>query len=301
VLALPATASAGGKGAELKVSAFKLKASNGYELEVISVREGRALTSTVAVLAHSGPLRATYEVEAPGAGIHASFGALGQVDVTFKQRRTTIERPERGCRWINEEGTFRGSFHFVGEGGYITADAVDPKGEVVRLPDGFCGLSLDDRVARPLLGLEQTTLQARSTANGRVLTFDASKEEFVPSIAFNVSLSEEVDGMKILRTANIRGAKGTFTSTGSSRASVSPPPPFLGSARFRDPARGPASWAGLLSLSLPGAPNTALTGDSFVAKLCPGIGILVRCLKGSRYGSGSHSQPLALARLSSLR
>ncbi|HET7417968.1 MAG TPA: hypothetical protein VFJ61_10130 [Solirubrobacterales bacterium] len=301
VLAMPALAGAADKGGELKLSTFKLKVSNGYEVEVLSVREGRALTSTVAVLAHSGPLRASYEVRAPGAGIHATFGALGQVDVAFKKRQKVVDKPERGCRWINEEGSFRGSFHFVGEGGYVTADAVDPEGEVLRWPDGICGLGLDNRVARPLLGLERTTLEARSSVDGRVLTFGASNEEVMRSISFNVSLSEEIDGMKILRTASIPGAKRTFTSTGSSRARVSPPPPFLGSAKFRDPAKGPASWVGSLSLSLPGAPDTALTGDSFVAKLCPGIGILARCLKGSRYGSGSHSQPLALARLSSLR
>ncbi|MDX6634707.1 MAG: hypothetical protein QOF06_910 [Solirubrobacterales bacterium] len=49
-------------------------------------------------------------------------------------------------------------------------------------------------------------------------------------------------------------------------------------------------------------------GEGFTARLCPSLSILSSCLPkherariGSRYGSGSHSQPLALTRLSSLR
>ena len=66
---------------------------------------------------------------------------------------------------------------------------------------------------------------------------------------------------------------------------------------FRDPAQGPATWAGSLSVALPGVPDVALAGPNFAARLCSRASLL-RCL---RYGSGSHSQPLALARLSSLR
>jgi hypothetical protein len=59
---------------------------------------------------------------------------------------------------------------------------------------------------------------------------------------------------------------------------------------------------------LPGTEPLPLAGESFIARLCPSLSILASCLSRhelarvrSRYGSGSHSQPLALARLSSLR
>ena len=56
--------------------------------------------------------------------------------------------------------------------------------------------------------------------------------------------------------------------------------------------------------------GVVLCSDCFAAKLCPRQPILNPCLRQRRdrailprglYGSGSHSQPLALARLSSLR
>ncbi len=259
----------------------------------------------------NGPLQAIYAVPVnDGPGIHATFGSLGQLDVSFERRRKEIDRPARGCRSITEEGVFRGAFQFTGEGGYFSSEAVDPKGEVWRLPDGFCIFD-SFRRARPFLGIELQTLEARATREGRAITFRASRENHRPSAHLSATSSERVGEMKILRSAETNSGKATFSVTGRSRASVHPLGPFIGSARFRDPARGAASWTGSLIVPFPGIPALALAGEDFVAKLCPRLSILARCLKRpprgassaglAAYGSGSHSQPLALARLSSLR
>lgn len=307
LLALPATAS--GKAPELKISNFEIEGSNGYGVGVSAVREGR-FPDTAVVFAENGPLWASYEVPMDAApGIHATFESLGQLDVSFERRRREIDRPEKGCRLIAEEGIFRGSFRFVGEGGYFSSETIDPEGEVLRLPNGFCGFG-SFRRARPFLGLESKTLEAQARSDGQFISFRASKEEFVRFISFRASLRERVGEMKILRTASTRGRERAFSSSGSARASVHPPPPFSGNAKFEKTAAGSVSWTGSLSVSFPGAPETALAGEAFTAKLCPKLSILSRCLKGravrassaaALYGSGSHSQPLALARLSSLR
>jgi hypothetical protein len=311
LLAAPAVASgATGKAAGIKFGSFELSASNGYTVEVSVFKEDGSPGVTV-VSAENGPLRATYEVrtDAPP-GIHATFGVLGRLDLSFKRQAKAVERLEDGCRWISERGVFRGTLRFVGEGGYFSVEVHDPGGEMLRLPDGFCGFN--DRRARPFLGLESRTLEARRKVEGKELSFQASKEEFVRRLtSFSASLRERVDGMSIVRSATTRGPDGGFSSVGASRGSVHPPAPFVGSASFRDPVRAPATWTGSLSVTFPGAPETALAGDGFAAKLCRRLPILRQCLNkpptpraprvSAPYGSGSHSQPLALARLSSLR
>ncbi|HET8814862.1 MAG TPA: hypothetical protein VFM51_07895 [Solirubrobacterales bacterium] len=308
-LALPGGAA--GKPAELKLSSFKIQGSNGYDFEVVAIRDG--LRNRIAVVSvASGSTAASYRVPLdPESGIHATFGLLGHLDVRFERRRKLVERPEPGCRWVFEGGVFRGSFQFVGEGGYTSGEAIDPQGEVLRLPNSFCGFG-NFRLARiPIPGLSETVLAARAENDDRTTSFEASRFNRERTALFSASLSERVGEMKIERSAYARGGAETFFRTNSSRASVFPPSPFRGSAKFRDPAQAPPTWTGSLSVSFPGAPDVPLAGEAFWAKLCPRLYILSRCLKGRSarssanaarlYGSGSHSHPLALAKLSSLR
>lgn len=304
--ALPAGASgAPADVPDLTLSTFELEASNGYEVEVSAAREGRQSPSAM-VWAKRGPFESRYQVRTSlGAGIHATFGSLGQLDVSFERRSKEVDRPEPGCRWIFESGIFRGSFRFAGEGGYFSVEATNPEGEVLRLPNGFCGFG-DFRPARPAIPvLSKTVLSAQATEDTGTLSFQAVRLHLDQTTLFRASLRERVGQMSVERIAAVSGGKRTFLTSKSSRGSVRPPWPFEGSARFRDPAKRPAVWTGSLSVPLPGIPSVALAGNDFTAKLCPRMRILSNCLRGEagpfRYGSGSHSQPLALARLSSLR
>jgi hypothetical protein len=99
----------------------------------------------------------------------------GRLDVRFQRRSKRIRRLEPGCRWIFEKGVSRGSFRFVGEDDYFSREAVDPVGETIRLPNGFCGLG-DDRVTRTgLPGLRQTVLVAWSTDAPGKTSFEADR------------------------------------------------------------------------------------------------------------------------------
>jgi hypothetical protein len=100
------------------------------------------------------------------------------------------------------------------------------------------------------------------------------------------------------------------------RVRVKPTPPFLGSASYLKPAGESPQWSGDLRVGVPGGGLVSLAGPSFDGVLCRprSPDEIARCLPRLRelrgaapsvlldlYGSGSHSQPLALARLSSLR
>lgn len=261
---------------EIVLSNFKLEGSNGYEVEVDGVRFGKTKSTTL-VKVQAGLLVSIYSVKTdPGSGIQATFGELGALGVGFHRHKRKVLKLEPGCRWITESGVFRGSFHFTGEEGYVTAEAVDPVGEVFRLPNGFCGLG-SFRPGLPDLVLEATVLRAQGKGAHGPVTFEASRLEGAKTASFSASLQERVGAMKISRSARARGRRESFTSTGASKASVSPPPPFVGGAQLRDPAHGPSSWAGDLSVSFLGAPDTLLTGEAFDARLCPHSSILETC------------------------
>jgi hypothetical protein len=308
VLLLPASAAADLPKGAISLSSVKLDESNGYELELAALRFGKRRPGVV-MTARRETANASYAVRTgSGPGIHATFGSLGQVDLGFHRRKKVVERPERNCRWIIETGVFRGSVRFVGEGGYFASEAVDPEGAVFRLPDGFCGLGSFRPGLPPGLPRE-TVLAARMKIETGEVSFRASRERSARrTVRFDAGTTEHVDRMRIERSVRVPGEPGDFTATGASRAAVSPPLPFSGSARFGDPLGEPASWEGTLAVTLPGLEPVALAGEGFTAHLCPHLSIFASCSPrtnrpriGSRYGSGSHSQPLALARLSSLR
>jgi hypothetical protein len=307
-LLLPAGAAAGLPKGAISLSSIELGESNGYEVELVAGRFGTRRPG-VAVTTQRETASASYSVRTgSGPGIHATFGSLGQVDLGFHRRRKVVERPERNCRWIIETGVFRGSVRFVGEDGYVASEVANPKGEIFRLPDGFCGLGSFRPGLPPGLPRE-TVLAARMKTGTGEISFRASRERSARgTILFHADTTERVEGMRIDRSVRAPGERGDFTATGTSRAAASPPLPFSGSARFRDPAGESASWEGTLAVALPGLATMPLAGEGFTARLCPSLSILASCLPnrerarvGNRYGSGSHSQPLALARLSSLR
>jgi hypothetical protein len=282
IMALPgqASAEADGNGRGLVLSSFELKGSHGYLVNVEGA-VGAALPSTVAVTVERGHLRASYEV--PGEvdpGLRAVFGSLGAVAVDFQRRKRTVDRPEKGCTYITETGTFSGEFSFVGESAYTAAAATSVPGEVLRLPNGFCGFS-DDRRGIPTPDfLRSDQLLARSRLQAGSVRFDATAQGGGARYGFSALLREISGAMTISRSAAASSSSGgLFLGPGKQprRASVEPPAPFMGSARFRDPASGPPSWRGSLSVSLPGAPDVALAGPGFSSKICPQLGIFGEC------------------------
>ena len=87
------------------------------------------------------------------------------------------------------------------------------------------------------------------------------------------------------------------------------PKPFEGTASYLEEGKNAPTWSGDIGLRLPGSGLVPLAGPEFQADLCRASKSenFLNCLKSIfeesplAQGSGSHSQPLALARLSSLR
>jgi hypothetical protein len=278
LLALPGLAAAKNQG--LVLSSFELKGTHGYTIEAGELREGDFPPTTVINAKREG-LRASYEVPGePEPGMHAAFGSVGSVAVAFHRDKRSVSRPEKGCRIVEETGVFRGTFSFVGEGGYTEAKATSIPGKVARLPNGLCGFG-DDRIhSRVPDFLRATTLAARAAVVHGFVEFEASALSIDRHLGFQATLQETLGAMKVSRTASASIADGAGALTPGKRSRpilLDPPPPFEGSARFRDPAGGRPTWTGSLSVSLPGAADVALAGAEFAARICPNLYLLREC------------------------
>jgi hypothetical protein len=277
--ASPALAATGGG---LVFKSFELSGSNGYSVEVVQTHGG-SLPPSAALGVGVGGSSANYEVPADARpGMHAVFGTLGTLAFDFNRRKRTVDRPEKGCAWTTEAGVFRGSFSFVGEGGYTAVDATAIRGEVLRLPNGFCGFG-DDRIRLPFPipdALRETQVAARAPiANGSVQLLASAPDGPHPRARIVASTAERVGPMAITRSTTVFGRDALVLGPGErpTYAEIAPPAPFHGSASFRAEPGQKAVWTGSLSVSLPGAPETALVGDAFVAKLCPRLIPLAEC------------------------
>lgn len=204
--AAPVALAAKHKPKGLTLSSFSLKGSHGYKLQVGSYREGSGPV-TAAVIAKRGDLSATYETTGQGGlGIHTNLGSVGRVEVHFQRNKRSVERISKRCHFIVETGIFRGEIEFDGEGGYTHAAARSARGDVLRLPDGFC---LFENLKSPALPsfLDTTTLSARSrTANGSI-ELEASRLSIGKDLNATATLREKVGAVKISRSARVDVSK----------------------------------------------------------------------------------------------
>jgi hypothetical protein len=252
-------------------AALSLRA-DGYSVSV----EGRGHQVTLTV--RRGLSASSYVTRGTASpdGIRARFGHFGRIAVRFKPSgKASRRKPQRRCDGrpsTLRSGTFTGTFRFRGEDGYISIDAHRAKGRSATLPRWRCG-----NRGRPEAGIsarpkrddfEEAELEA-VTPNERVV-FLASGLHIKdgPSLIFFIAGTKERRGsVRISRFAFLISGKGrTFTFERTPRsASVRPPKPFHGSAEFSI-VDGRPSWAGNLSVSLPGA-TVDLTGPAFKTKL----------------------------------
>lgn len=253
------------------LSTMKLGGSHGYKVEVIGIH-GKHLPDTVGIFATRKPFKVTYVSPGePGSGLAAAFGALGDVHVDFHRQKRSVEKLGKGCRTITETGVFRGDISFSGESGYTGAKATAAKGEILRLPNGFCGLFRDRKAVRVPSILKTTSLVARSrTANG---SLEVEASDFLHRSGFSVTASvrEEVGALKITRSVSNGPRKGVLALGPGKHphsADLHPASPFSGSGRFRDPTDGPPTWTGSLSIAFPGVAPVALAGPAFVPRIC---------------------------------
>lgn len=268
--------------------------------------------------------------------VEADFGSLGRIEIRMNLKaKPMFPWLRRGKRCVGKSsvelnGRFHGTVEFEGEPNVSGVSVRSGRATVERSFRRVCEPrstkpKSKKREKRPEPELELGLLTASAHSGGRTTSFVAAGIGVESEVLFGVvagSVHERLDRVRIARSAIefIEGPALWFDGEGRrvKSARVKPPKPFTGKAFYRKETGSPASWTGDLAIRLTGTGSVPLAGPGFEADLCQSTSLpgFERCalraqslslqggagaLARNLYGSGSHSQPLALARLSSLR
>lgn len=263
--AIPAPAAA-----EIRHASFKLKADKGFTA-VFDLKQRRAsllATRHLGGRPASAAIWAAYIARGSIAGyrVRARFGGRGKINVRFEARRTVRRMPPPQCDGppkVTSTGVFVGTIRFHGERGYTAVEAKRAPGKLRIVPRWKCGGAEASAENDPVL-LE---------AKGNHLSFEAAvvrHQGEEGETRFIGGSFERRPRMRIFRGAWAfeRGRAFVF-DRGLTWATVAPPPPFAGSARFERGVGGP-TWIGSLTVELPGAGTASFVGDGLSARLYRG-------------------------------
>jgi len=241
--------------------------------------------------------------------IEASFGERGRIALRFRPNGRELHATRKaGCKRpsdavIAELGSFDGELRFRGEGGFTSVEAHRVPGRSVEL-GGLLGCLFGSSSkrgaalppARAPLGIRLPGLVAERGGpsvpavpthpggGSRSTTLVADRKQALARIVFAaqvrgdgrprfLAVDQASEGsLGIVRLAYVRGVPTAFSFDDIlSSATVSPPPPFHGSADLRRGPRNAKSWSGPLAVSFLGAPRVPLTGTPFGASLSQGF------------------------------
>jgi hypothetical protein len=256
------------------IPSFALGAGGGYR-----VRVGRVGDSVAVVVARRDHKSETAYIArglVSSRRLKASFGRLGEIDMRFHPNRGGSGRAGGSCSdgYAIRRGTFAGRFRFAGEGSYVKLRVRRTAGKVSS-PAKRCAPRRRRHRAAAHRGAAASTIFYPASPFPRELRADwrdgVDAAEFVAVGAkkrtFFLAHAEEVHGgVATLRIVFATApTKGLRINTPLTSASVSPPPPFHGGARFHAGPDGKVTWDGPLSVNFLGLPRYPLAGERYRA------------------------------------
>jgi len=278
------------------VAELNLKGSHGYRIRI--GKQGRRAY----LLAARGSSLAAYaprSLAPEGDRIEARFPGLGRVSVRFRpQGSPDKSKPPLfpGCKGgerVEQRGYFVGTIRFRGERGYTSVQTTRARGGTTTTSKEVCKRSIFDD--GPDSAEDRTELLAYSRSNGRVVAFSGSAIANVSaSTTFTAAVSERRRGMTTSRFTFVDGEESDL-AIGDTRpfplsATVTPPPPFSGSAEYQRTPDGDRTWTGSLAVPLPGLGRVDLAGPDFSALLCQHSGCRGDAVDGHRLPLLSEAQ-----------
>lgn len=320
VLGAPATAAAK-PGYTIKPKSLHLKlslaASNGYSASIKTNGHRQVVLSVTKggfTAAHTALGRVTRK------GIKADFGSFGRVSLRFRSKRSYhptdllsfLYKRCRGRKLVGERGTFAGNVRFEGERGYARVRAHRATGTVVRSYRRICENRFRAGASAAKPGEEDVLIIAQAKSGGVLRSMFGFRS---PILGFTIAFGGEkrkLGRVAVQKTFAVidypRAIRISPRGKNPVTAKVKLARPFEGFASYSKEGKASPVWSGNLRVRMPGSGLVPLTGPEFETEICRSLTVeeLLRCIDRlsenlPAYGSGSHSQPLALARLSSLR
>lgn len=252
---------------------LELQGSHGYRISIDKEAGGY-----VDVFVTKGHDAISYSIRSPqpkGGDLEARFPGIGRVSVRFRPKGPPVESSSQfypGCRGgetVRQPGLFVGTIRLRGERGYTSVRANRVKGAIKTVAKQVCKRPRE----LPEPEMDQAELWAPSSPGRRGVGFYASRlGEPFDLTSFGVQVREYRGEMAIFRTASVTGEEDDLV-IGDTRpyplsATVTPPPPFSGSAEYERTPGGSRTWTGSLAVHLPGLGRVPLTGPRFSPRLC---------------------------------
>ncbi len=197
--------------------------------------------------------------------IVADLGALGQISVTFRPDGQILSQTPKclGREISVVAGSYEGTIAFHGEEGYTEAEATSVPGDISPVLAMVCGFVTGGGGNPNRQGAE---LFVRNPGLGS--RFGVVKASPASPAQFFVEVSEYNGGISIDRFADLSMPPGSFRyGRNLQTASLRPPMPFSGTARFDRRKKANRRWSGDLTVDMPGLSAAPLTGRLLRASL----------------------------------
>jgi hypothetical protein len=259
--ALPSTAAAAGSPG-FKQSNLTLEATNGYTLLV----SGSAGSKSLLMMATKGRggTGATVSYSVTGSvsttRLKGSFGPVGEVDVEFEPRRTTVRSIGKPCKASRKQatttGVWRGTIRFKGERGYSKVTAKSAKGAVITYPPMTC-------TSPPKV--RNVYLTATSGGSGSQAL---SVSRRGTTTHFGAGIGETRGKVTINRSVSVGSGTFSYDSGLTSATVATEAGPFSGRGRYTETGGNTGTFTGDLSVAFPGlAGRVPLAGPTFLGTL----------------------------------
>jgi hypothetical protein len=249
--------------------AFRLSASSGYTLYVSSVppRAGRSGFLIIFAFATKGRgVRYVAPATVTETSMQSDLGELGEISVSFNRTNRATSIPCGGEAIHFDSGRYEGKIDFHGEEGYTNVEATAAPGGIDFFLSTLCGESFIEGSSDE--GARGAELYVRNPGLGPELS--VSKRRPGAAALITASMREYKDGISIERFMGLWMPGEAFKYDRRLRtATVRPPAPFFGSARFDLGKKAGRRWSGDLTVDLPGKSGVPLTGPTLRAALSP--------------------------------
>lgn len=261
-----------GRAAAFVPPGFTLKSSNGFTIKLIALLGSTTSSSAVSIVVVSDRTGAvSYFVPATTTedSIEVDLGGLGHVAVSFHPTGgTTTEKSacDKRHTFHVENGYYEGTIDFHGEEGYTEVEASRAEGDAHMLLDIVCGAEKDESGTGP--GLPGAELRVRGPRKSSLPSLTVVENDPRAPVQLEVNMGEQRGEISIERTIRMKAPRTAFDYDSKLRtATLDPPAPFSGKARFRRMGLHRSRWRGNLTVDLPGRSNVPLAGGEFRASL----------------------------------
>ena len=206
--------------------------------------------------------------------VKAQFGTLGELDYRFHAVPGESTRC-LGAQEYEDEAVFEGTFTFTGESEYVHFDVDHAEGgvHVEPAPKGCAQPGRARRVVpySPSYSTNGATLGAKAGSKGEGQIREVRVYDDGPGgqrrVRIFATLAELREGMTVARGVEMAAPAGAFGwNLMAGTASLRPPAPFAGSAKFtRHGHIGQGTWIGSLTMPILGGEPVRMAGGSFRA------------------------------------